>query len=173
MAERLDDHLSSHRGALVGDEERGALGDAHDHAGTPRCRDGAVRRVGRVLQELYQEPPVVLATEEPLGAGEGARRADVLLGTVCGTLGNLRLQVVAVALHAGTSIVLACVVRHDPTLQAERLHAHRQLLPNSRYRHPFYQVTCHLLWAVRLCIISTLREPKTVGVTSPRCRTRI
>lgn len=92
VAERLNDGCLWERASLIRDKQRGPLSKDDSRSGTAPDRRMLAPGVGPVLKKLDQKPSVVLATQQPLGAREGACLVHLLGGVAAGTLGDALLD---------------------------------------------------------------------------------
>ena len=94
MAQGLDHDLRGHGRTLVRDEERRALAEDHRDTRPPVMRSRvAPPRIGGVLQQLDQEPTVVLAPEKALSSSKRTASPDLLSGVMTRARRDLRLEV--------------------------------------------------------------------------------
>ena len=91
---RLDDGTCREGRALVRYEQRRGAAQDDAHVGSLRPCPGprGPPGIGRVLQQLDEEPPVVLAAEDSFRASEGARLLDLLCGQSGRALDNTLLD---------------------------------------------------------------------------------
>jgi len=83
VAQGLDHDLRGHGRTLVRDEERRALAEDHRDTRPPVMRSRvAPPRIGGVLQQLDQEPTVVLAPEKALSSSKRTASPDLLSGVM-------------------------------------------------------------------------------------------